>query len=151
MNIIERLYIEKEPYYKEIIQPLSDSILAYLRKHTNSKITYPFVYGFKDELYQNLSNANFDIGYAIQRSGYNVDYFRRCFKKEFGKNPLDYLTSLRITKAKQLLTQNDFLSIEHVAMQCGFSDNLYFSTCFRKHTGTPPLKYRKMKLAEKNS
>jgi AraC-like DNA-binding protein len=149
-DMIEKLYVEKEFHYKKIIESLLDALLCYIEKSIELKVKYSFVYAFKDELYENISNADFDIGVAIHRSGYNIDYFRRCFKKEFGKNPLDYLTSLRIRKAKQCLTQSEFSSIEEVASQCGFADSFYFSTCFKKHSGMAPLKYRKMKLSEKN-
>jgi AraC-like DNA-binding protein len=147
--IIQKLYVEKEAYYHELIESFLNSIFIYIQKSISFEVTYPFVYTFKDVLYENLSNPEFDVGSAISESGYNPDYFRRCFKKEFHKSPLEYLTSLRITKAKQLITQNDFVSVENVAEQCGFNNFHYFSTCFKKHKGMSPLQYRKMKLAEK--
>lgn len=149
-HIIEKLYIEKEAYYHELIESFLNSIFIYIQRSVSHKVSYPFVYAFKDNLYENLSNSDFDIGSAILKSGYNPDYFRRCFKKEFNKSPLEYLNFIRITRAKQLLVQDSFTSIENIAAQCGFVDNHYFSTFFKKHTGMPPLQYRKMKLSEKN-
>lgn len=147
--MVVKLYIEKEFHYKEIIENLLETILCFIEKSTKTEITYPFVYALKDSLYENLSNPAFNIGKAISEIGYTQDYFRHCFKAEFGKSPLEYLTTLRLTKAKRLLVQDDFISIENVATQCGFSDSFYFSTCFKKHRGISPLQYRKMKLNEK--
>ena len=150
-KIIDKLYMEKEDYYNELIESFLNSILIYLQKSISIKVGYPFVYTFKDSLYKNLSNPDFDLSEEILKSGYNSDYFRRCFKKEFNKSPLEYLNCLRITRAKQLLVRDDFVSIESVALQCGFVDSHYFSTFFKKHEGTSPLQYRKMKLGEKKT
>ena len=150
MKMIIKLHTEKESYHNEIIESLLEAILFYLRKSVDVKITYPFVNDFKEILYKNLDNSDFDIGSTISKLGYHPDYFRRCFKKELGKSPLEYLTSLRISKAMELLVQNDFLGVENVAVQCGFSDSFYFSTCFKKHNGLAPLAYRKKRLSEKH-
>lgn len=44
--------------------------------------------------------------------------------------------------AKMLLVQNDFINIKTVSERCGYNDNLYFSTVFKKHTGISPREYR---------
>ncbi len=144
MRMIVKLHTEKEYFYKEIIENLVVAILSYLEKSSHVRIKYTFVQSFKNLLYENISNSDFDLGQAIAESGYHPDYFRRCFKKEYGKSPLEYLTFLRLAQAKELLIQDDFVSIEDVAMRCGFSDSFYFSTCFKKHEGISPLSYRKM-------
>ena len=77
--IIQKLYVEKEAYYHELIESFLNSVLIYIQKSISFEITYPFVYTFKDVLYKNLSNSEFDVGSAILESGYNPDYFRRCF------------------------------------------------------------------------
>ena len=106
-------------------------------------IQFPFVNEFKSIAYENISNAEFQITDQIAKMGFHPDYFRRCFKEETGKTPLEYLTSLRIRQAKTLLLQDNFISVENVAFNCGFTDNLYFSTCFKKHVGISPMQYRK--------
>ena len=145
MKMIIKLHTEKEAYYEEIIESMLDAILVYIRKSADAEIKFPFVHKFKDTLYKNLGKSDFNIGDAINECGYNPDYFRRCFKKEFGRSPLEYLTALRIAKAEELLLQDDFSGVENVSAQCGFSDSFYFSTCFKKHNGLSPLSYRKSK------
>lgn len=144
--MMEKLYIEKEAYYHELLEAFLNLIFIYVNKSISYDVTYPFVYAFKDVLFENLSNPDFDISKAICDSGYNPDYFRRCFKKELHQSPLEHLNVLRMTRAKQLLVQDNFISIENVAEQCGFTDSHYFSTFFKKHKGMSPLQYRKMKL-----
>ena len=145
MKMIIKLNTEKEAYYQEIIESLLEAMLRYIKKSVDTKIMFPFVHDFKDRLYKNLGNSDFDIGREIVKCGYHPDYFRRCFKKELGKSPLEYLTALRIAKAEELLIQDDFNGVENVAYQCGFADSFYFSTCFKKHRGISPLSFRKSK------
>ena len=49
----------------------------------------------------------------------------------------NYLTSLRITKAKEMLRFSD-LQIETIARNCGIEDNSYFNKVFQKAEGLPP-------------
>ena len=55
--------------------------------------------------------------------------------------PLQYLTRLRIQKAKELLQYLD--QIGTVAELVGYSDPLYFSRIFKSRTGVSPTEYRK--------
>ena len=99
-------------------------------------------------IYENLSNIDFELSDAITDIGFDKDYFRRCFKRETGKTPTQYLTDMRIVSAKQLLVDNKLFSIEAVAHSCGFSDSLYFSTCFKKHVGLSPMQFRKNNIKQ---
>ena len=75
--------------------------------------------------------------------GFNTTYFSTLFKKETGHNFTDYLTELRINKAKELLCQ-DNLSIQDVCELVGYRDMKYFSRLFKKLTGISPSDYRKL-------
>lgn len=68
-------------------------------------------------------------------------YFSLYFKKQTGRNFIDYLIELRIREAKRLLTQND-IRIYDVAVAAGFKDVKYFGKAFKKVTGLTPLEYR---------
>ena len=54
----------------------------------------------------------------------------------------DYLTSLRIQNAKQLL-KNPNVSVQTVAEESGYPDYFYFTKVFKKVEGISPSKYRK--------
>ncbi len=143
MNMLYRTLIEKEFHYSNIADNLTDTICAYINKLSGSDLRYPFVNNLKNVIYDNLSNADFDLTEEIAASGYNPIYLRRCFKEVIGKPPLEYMTAMRINQAKTLLTQSTFVSVKNTASSCGFDDSLYFSVCFKKHTGYSPLQYRK--------
>lgn len=72
-------------------------------------------------------------------------YVSRLFKKETGKNFIDYLTEIRIAKAKQLL--GDFsLKIYAVSDMVGYNDPKHFSKVFKQAVGVTPREYRKLVL-----
>ncbi|GAA0405994.1 response regulator [Paenibacillus motobuensis] len=70
------------------------------------------------------------------------EYISRKFKQEFGVTVLDYLSSIRIEKAK-LLLMNPHLRIIQVAEMVGYHDEKYFSKVFKKLEGRTPNDYRK--------
>lgn len=68
-------------------------------------------------------------------------YFSKLFKEEEGENFIDYLTSLRIDRAKVLLLETEE-SMKEVCAEVGYSDPNYFSRIFKKVVGYTPTEYR---------
>lgn len=71
---------------------------------------------------------------------YNPNYFIRYFKSMFNLSPNQYISKIRIEKAKKLLTQTD-LSVETIAMEIGW-ERFYFSKVFKQFTSLSPIQYR---------
>lgn len=73
----------------------------------------------------------------------NIDrtYLHRLFVQEFQKSPKEYLTRIRIDKAKMLLLDTGY-SIATIAFSVGYQDALLFSKVFRNATGYTPSEYR---------
>ena len=141
--IQQKVVSEKESNYKNISEKILESIYEFIKKYIKTSFKYDFVVDIKNKIYENISNSNFSISQEIKNIGFNTDYFRRCFREEMGCTPLEYIIRLRIERAKNLLTQNSFESVEKVAYLCGFSDSFYFSKIFKKNTGISPRDYRK--------
>ncbi|MBQ8605171.1 MAG: helix-turn-helix transcriptional regulator [Clostridia bacterium] len=66
----------------------------------------------------------------------------RIFKKAFGKTPYDYSLERKLLAAKQMLKSTG-MPVRDIASALGFTNEHYFSSCFKKHEGITPLKYRK--------
>ncbi|MNU01785.1 HTH-type transcriptional activator Btr [compost metagenome] len=68
------------------------------------------------------------------------NYFANLFKKEMGESFLEYLTRIRIEKAKALLASE--LKTADISHLVGIPDPKYFSKVFKKITGCSPAEYR---------
>lgn len=73
--------------------------------------------------------------------GLTPTYLSMLFKKETKYNFSDYVTFLRISKAKELLCCTSKLICE-IAFEVGFRDYRYFSQIFKKHTGMTPRQFQ---------
>ena len=80
------------------------------------------------------------------RLGISTAYLRREFSACFGTSPINYLKSARLSKAKAMLLFES-LSIDEVALACGFSGAGYFIREFRRYTAETPGSYRRRLLS----
>ena len=69
-------------------------------------------------------------------------WFNRIFKQVVKVTPMQYILSLRMTNAINLLDNSDY-NVTQVAAAVGYDNPLYFSRLFAKHVGVPPTEYRK--------
>lgn len=74
----------------------------------------------------------------------NPSYLSRVFKEQTGYRISDYITNIRIEKAKELLI-DDHLRTKDVALAVGYANERYFSQLFKKITGMSPTHYKKQK------
>lgn len=79
----------------------------------------------------------------------NPDYLAKVFKKETGIALNDYISSVRVEKAKIMLA-DESISLGDVAMKAGFDYYSYFSTIFKKAVGISPSDYRRQLLERGN-
>ena len=85
-----------------------------------------------------------DVSRMVNISPY---YFSKIFKEEAGVNFIEYLTNIRIDKAKDLLNNTDY-SMKEICTMCGYSDPNYFSRSFKKNVGVTPTEYKEGKSVE---
>lgn len=90
-------------------------------------------------------DQNFSKELSLEEVSKYVDispyYFSKLFKEETDQTFVEYLTSLRVEKAKEMLASPS-ASIKEVCMAVGYSDPNYFSRIFKKVTGKTPTEYR---------
>ena len=82
---------------------------------------------------------NSDLAQLIGRSESQTI---RIVKKAYTQTPYDFALERKMRVAKQMLKSTS-MSVREISEALGFSNEHYFSSCFKKHTGLTPLKYRK--------
>ena len=91
-------------------------------------------------------NAHFCENISLSDVADNIciskNYLCDIFKKELGVTFINYVTNLRIEKAKEYLSTTD-LRMYEVSDAVGYNDYAYFSQIFKKHTGTTLSAYRR--------
>ena len=75
-------------------------------------------------------------------------YLHRIFKIATGLTVMEYLTSVRMEKAKMLLAETEIPLIE-ISDYIGINSRQYFSSLFKKYTQQTPVEYRKAAMHKK--
>ena len=120
-QVLTELIIRSREEESTPMQPLFNEAADYLKAHFNEEISI-------DELAGRFHISKY--------------HFIRNFKALYGVPPYRYLTSYRLTVAKQRLINTD-LSVSEISEECGFGDTSNFIRKFRASTGLTPLQYRK--------
>ncbi len=90
-------------------------------------------------------DKNISIRDMAKTAHISVSYFSKLFKESIGFSPYDYLLTVRLDKAKEMLQQTEY-SIESIAYKTGFNSSSNFVYFFKKETGLSPLKFRNIKF-----
>lgn len=90
------------------------------------------------------TNFNQDISLKALCEKFYLSKVSLCkkFKSVMNCSIMDYVSRLRLAKAKSLLRDQN-MSVEDVAIECGYSSANYFGLIFKKEVGLSPLNYKK--------
>jgi transcriptional regulator GlxA family with amidase domain len=82
------------------------------------------------------------VAAMVRLSGLAERSFKRRFEQATGMSPLEYVHTLRLEEAKQMLEAGD-APIEAIANEVGYEDAGFFSRLFRRQVQLTPAQYRK--------
>ena len=88
-----------------------------------------------------LSDPNLNVETLSEEIGMSRGHFQRKFKSITGQNPNEYIRTLRLNTAADLLLNKD-ISIKEIADVTGFGSQSYFCTLFLKQFNISPKQYR---------
>ncbi len=77
----------------------------------------------------------------VEKSGLTERTFIRRFRAATGYSPMEYVQTLRIEEAKQMLEATTD-SIEAIAIEVGYEDPNFFRRLFKRKVGITPARYR---------
>lgn len=92
-------------------------------------------------IHTNFQEKGFGIQMIADHVGLSETYLCSFFKKQTGQTVKEYMTSVRVEKAKELLCDHNS-KLYTIAQEVGFSDPNYFTTFFKKYVGCTPTEYR---------
>ncbi|MNO42101.1 HTH-type transcriptional activator Btr [compost metagenome] len=127
--LLTSLLIELSEY---ALQPFASKLIRAQQDVTFVKIT---------EWTRIHASEPLTVAIIAEKFNYNKDYLARLFKQHTSMGPLEYIHSVRISKAKELLTRTA-LSVREIAIETGFTDDKYFMRLFRKYENMTPTQYR---------
>ncbi len=90
----------------------------------------------------NLSNEDVGLEWVAEQLHFSTSYIRQTFKQVAGENLGEYLIRRRMELAGKLL-QNTSLMIQEVARECGYGDQRYFASSFKKFYRCTPTQFKK--------
>jgi YesN/AraC family two-component response regulator len=150
-------YIVKTQLEKEKLETVLERIAGRINHENRSKPDYLPLYEngqgkrYSEEVVESIQNAvkyiNDKLLTGIQQeevaraANMSRGYFSLCFKDIVGKAFSDYVRSVKIDKAQELLRMTN-KPVYWIAEQLGFQDEKYFSRIFREQTGKTPSEFR---------
>jgi two-component system response regulator YesN len=95
----------------------------------------------KDIIQRKYSDNNLTINVISQEIYLASTYLCLVFKQETGETLNEYITKVRIEKAKELLQDKNY-KLYDICYTVGYMDASYFTKIFKKYTGVTPSEYR---------
>lgn len=137
-----RTLAEIEDWLKDICGRALKDVAAARRDLTQSQMREAV-----DYIMEHYEDPGLSVKTVCSRVYMSSSYFSTMFKDYTGKTFVEYLTSVRMDKAKELL-KHTLLKNYEVAARTGYQDPQYFSVLFKKYAGCTPTEYRQMLQAD---
>jgi AraC-like DNA-binding protein len=137
-------YRSKESFRRTVLESYMNILLVKILRKTNAGPQSVEQSGawqkIADYIDRNLGEE-LTLSALAQKCFYNPSYFSRVFKQKFGSSPTEYIRSIRVRRAMDMLRAGDG-TVEEVAEAVGFSDKSSFYHAFSKISGMTPAEYR---------
>ena len=124
----------------EKVKSLISAVIEYRDTHMGGRYQSVIVKA-REYIDRNFSVTDISLHSAASHVGISPNHLSTVFAQETGENFVEYLTRVRMEKAKQLLSETAMKSAD-IAYEIGFGDPHYFSSIFKKNTGFSPREFR---------
>ena len=145
---IHQIWLKKETgYYNKSLSIFYDILFEiektsskYMPTKNTDKINNAVYY-----IHEHYTEQDFEYNKLHTLCNISYTYFKKLFVARFGTTPSNYIKSLKIQRACDLLLAKEF-SVTEIAQICGFSDVYYFSKIFKSCKGVSPSQYLKQNV-----
>ena len=129
------------PAFRQAAIKLLQEAVA-LREENLSAMKYSHVISRAEKyVADNYCDPNISLISVARFVGLSAAHFSTVFSQTVGRSFINYLTAMRIERAKVLLTSTS-MKLSTIAMEIGYNEPNYFSHVFRKLEGITPKEYR---------
>ncbi|MCC3375406.1 response regulator [Cohnella sp. REN36] len=135
---------EIEFWLKQVVGAMMEAAQANRNHYTLQQIVRAKAY-----IEANYGNEKLSLQELCRHVLMSTSYFSLVFKQQTGETFVEFLTRVRIEKAKELLL-GTALKFYEIAEKVGYGDPNYFSILFKKHTGCTPRDFRDRQAKETN-
>lgn len=125
---------------KDYIGTLLDHAIE-LRNTVGGRRYSDIIQTAKERIEQDYMSEDISLNSVAAEVCMSPSYFSSVFSKEMGKTFIEYLTEVRMEKAKQYLACSSMKTSE-ISYEVGYKDPHYFSYIFKKTQGCTPKEYR---------
>lgn len=108
---------------------------------THNSIDREFLIKIQNIIEQNIATPDFSVDEFAQEMGLSRTLFYHKVKTITGQTPNNFIQTIKLKKAADILLSDPTKNISEVAYQTGFNSSRYFSMCFKNHFGVKPSKY----------
>ncbi len=125
---------------REIVRDKALRIISVDKEETaivENQLNDKFLKKMAEVVNDNIANTDFNKNEFASAMNVSPSLLYKKVKSLTNLSPTDFIKSVRLNHAVELLTTKDY-SVTEVSELCGFSSMGYFSTVFRKHYGKPP-------------
>ena len=142
---IQELQIQR-PYYMELTSVYIQGLLTLFARSQEEGGQLAKKHNMGVERAVQYFNQNFSKPICIQTYAQSCNmtpcWFIRSFKRQMGITPQQYLTEIRMNKAKELLSVSSY-NVGEIAEIVGYQNPLYFSRVFSSNAGCSPTEFRR--------
>ena len=121
---------------------LSFHVVHTKRYNNNTLIEKACIINAKNYIHEHYSDENLSREKVARFVGLTPSYFGNLFKEETSLNFTEYVISVKIDNAKELILHSD-KNISEIAFQVGFCSPPYFGAVFKKKEKISPNEFRK--------
>jgi len=125
---------------REQVRKILSNALAYRDSQPNGQYKN-LIRQAKAYLEHCYTDPELSLNAVAAQANLSASHFSVVFSQETGETFKEYLTKIRINKAKELLRMTALRSAD-IAYQVGYNDPHYFSSVFKKTTGVSPIEFR---------
>ena len=132
--------VQNEKTFIAEIEKVLASVLRYRNEHVRGHYA-DVILRAKKYIDANFADPDICLRSVADAVHFSPNHFSTIFSQECNTTFIEYLTGVRIARAKKLLKATDMKSAD-IAYKTGFNDPHYFSFIFKKVTGLSPREYR---------